>query len=115
MYLRLRGKISNKKIRLHTVRCVSMKWQGKFVGVVMVTLFHLGANAQSSSSSALNRIEKGNWLKAEMQLRKALKKDTLNPEARYVYSLLFFHHDYPKYNIDSAYYYALASLSDFQK
>ena len=71
--------------------------------------------AQSTPASALSRIEKGNWIKAEQQLRKALKKDTLNPEARYVYSLLFFSAGYPKKNIDSAYHYSLASLSDFQK
>jgi Tfp pilus assembly protein PilF len=71
--------------------------------------------AQSSPASALSRIEKGNWIKAEQQLRKALKKDTLNSEARYVYSILFFSEGYPKKNIDSAYHYSLASLSDFQK
>lgn len=80
-----------------------------------ILFFSDDVNAQSSPASALNRIEKGNWLKAEQQLKKALKKDTLNPEARYVYSLLFFSSAYPKYNIDSAYHYALASLSDFQK
>ena len=71
--------------------------------------------AQSNPASALNRMEKEKWGKAEKQLKKALKKDTLNPEARYVYSLLFFSSAYPKYNIDSAYKYALTSLSDFQK
>jgi len=71
--------------------------------------------AQSSPASALGRIEKSNWIKAEQQLRKALKKDTLNAEASYVYSLLFFSEGYPKKNIDSAYRYSLASLSDFQK
>ena len=60
-------------------------------------------------------MEKGNWTKAEQLLRKALKKDTLNPEARYVYSILFFSKDCPKHNIDSAYRYALASIFDFQK
>ncbi len=71
--------------------------------------------AQSSPASALSRIEKSNWIKAEQQLRKSLKKDTLNAEARYVYSLLYFSDGYPKKNIDSAYHYALASLSDFRK
>ncbi len=68
-----------------------------------------------SAASALSRMEKGNWLKAEQQLRKALKKDTINPEARYVSSLLFFNSNYPNYQIDSAYHYALDAMSDFQK
>ena len=83
--------------------------------LALASLCPCGLIAQSSPASALSRVEKGNWIKAEQQLRKALKKDTLNPEARYVYSLLFFSAGYPKKNIDSAYHYSLASLSDFQK
>lgn len=79
-------------------------------------LFSRDLHGQSSAGrAALNRMEKGNWMKAEHQLLKALKKDTLNPEVRLVYSLLFLSNTYPKKNIDSAYRYALASISDFQK
>ena len=83
--------------------------------LVMAILCPADLIAQSSPASALNRIQKANWIKAEQQLKKTLKKDTLNPEARYVYSLLFFTDTYPRYNLDSAYKHALASLSDFQK
>ncbi|MBK5278933.1 MAG: WG repeat-containing protein [Bacteroidia bacterium] len=72
-------------------------------------------HAQSSpAQSALNRMAKGKWLKAEQILTKALRKDKLNPEVRYVYSLLFFNTTAPKNSIDSAYHYSLASLSDFR-
>ena len=85
-------------------------------GLAALLLSSPALHAQSSPGrSALGKIEKRNWLKAEQLLRKSLKKDTLNAEARYVYSLLFFFGDYPKYNLDSAYQYSLAALSDYQK
>ncbi len=105
------------KIQLLILRSVFMYLPIRSIalaGIVML-LSHINLTAQISAASALNRIEKGNWLKAEMQLRKALKKDTLNPEARYVYTLLFFNNSYPRHNIDTAYHYVLASLWDFQK
>ncbi len=87
-----------------------------FTGLAGMLLCGHDLYGQSSPGrSALNRMEKGNWMKAEQYLRKSLIKDTLNSEARYVYSLLFFSDTYPKHNLDSAYHYVLASLSDFQK
>ena len=83
-----------------------------FISTLILMLVGHQLMAQSGATSAM---AKGNWLKAEQQLRKALKKDTLNPEARYNYSLLFSNRSYPRHDIDSAYHYALAALSDFQR
>lgn len=62
---------------------------------------------------AINRIEKGKWLKAEQGLYKSLKKDSLNTEARYGLSKLYFSPAYSNFNIDSAYHYAQSAITVF--
>jgi len=74
-------------------------------------LVTFGASAQIDAERlAISRIEKGKWLKAERGLNKSLKKDSLNPEALYGMSKLFFFPLYPKFNIDSAYHFAQSAL-----
>ncbi len=69
----------------------------------------------SLEGQALSKINKGNWAKAEQLLRKSLKKNTINPEARYVFSTLFLLPAYPKYNIDSAHFYGLQLMTDYNR
>jgi hypothetical protein len=83
----------------------------KTIIITLLTIIAFGANAQISAERlAINRIEKGKWLKAEHQLYRLLKKDSLNAEARYGLSKLYFSPAYPKFNIDSAYHYVQSSL-----
>ena len=63
---------------------------------------------------AWNNIEKQRWDRVESQLRKALRKDSLNATARYVYAIYFFSPGNPVYHIDSSYHYIQASLADYR-
>ncbi len=79
--------------------------------LTLLTVITFGASAQISAERlAINRIEKGKWLKVEHQLYKSLKKDSLNAEARYGLSKLYFSPAYPNFNIDSAYHYVQSAL-----
>lgn len=69
---------------------------------------------QSAEKSALKNIQKKKWPKAEAVLRKSLSKDTLNPTTKYLFALYFFRNDNPSYQLDSAYHYAIRSLSDYR-
>lgn len=74
----------------------------------------LVAQAQSGLERQVsNRTEKGKWKSAEDLLRKEIRKDTLNPEARYVLSRLFFTPGNPAFNIDSSYRSVMLAIRDF--
>lgn len=63
---------------------------------------------------ALNLIAKGNLEQAEEVVIKSLEKDTLNPGAKYIRSLLFSHGANPNYNLDSSYYLILESIEEYK-
>ncbi len=63
---------------------------------------------------ALNLIAKGNLEQAEEVAIKSLEKDTLNPGAKYIRSLLFSHVANPNYNLDSSYYLIQESIDEFK-
>src|SRR5258706_4595625 len=76
--------------------------------------FWMAGNAQlSPERQAVNRMQKGKWKGAEERLRKAIRKDTLNPEARFLFSRFYFSDENPFRNIDSAYRYTLLAVRDF--
>lgn len=64
---------------------------------------------------AWNNIEKKRWDRVESQLQKALRKDSVNATARFVYAVYFFSSGNPSFHIDSSYHYALAAEADFQQ
>lgn len=73
------------------------------------------AHAQTASERQLAvRIEKGQWAKAEQLLRKSLKKDSLDAEAWYLLSKLYFNDTFSGFNIDSANQFALTSLRTYR-
>jgi len=73
------------------------------------------AFSQPSGNAAMDRMEKkGKWTKVEHTLFKLLSKDSINPEARYLFSLYYFSTKNPLYNLDSAYVYSKQAWSDFQ-
>ena len=67
----------------------------------------------SAERQAVNRMQKGKWKSAEESLRKSLRKDTLNPEAKLLFSRFYFYQNNPGRNIDSAYRYALRAFVAF--
>lgn len=62
---------------------------------------------------AQTRMEKGKWVKAHYSIKKAIRKDSVNPEAKLVYAQWYFKSANPDFHIDSAYKYTLASLHDY--
>lgn len=70
---------------------------------VLVLLSWLESYAQLAPERlAWNNLGKESWNKAEMQVRKALRKDSLNLGAIYTYAWFYFTPANPRYNIDSA-------------
>jgi hypothetical protein len=67
------------------------------------------------SRQAIGKIDKKNWVKAEQLLQKSLRKEAINPEAKYVLSSLYLTNGYSKFNIDSADYYLNESQRDYEK
>lgn len=58
-------------------------------------------------------MSKGKWMKAEQSLKKALRKDSINAEARMVYAQWFFSPTNPDYDIDAAYACLLDAFKDY--
>ena len=63
--------------------------------------------------AAMKNIEKKRWAKAEGFLKKAIRKDSVNAYARYLFSLYFLNRENPAYQLDSAYRQIMRSLGDF--
>jgi hypothetical protein len=83
--------------------------------ILFFLLLSLSSYSQSKlGRQALSHIEKRNWQKAEQALSKALQKDSLNVEAAYLTSLLFFNPSYPRHNVDSSHYYILSAFGFYQ-
>lgn len=61
--------------------------------------------------AAADRIAKGKWSLAEASIRKAFKKDTLNPEAKFLYARFFLSQENPAFQIDSSYLYTRRTLT----
>lgn len=86
--------------------------------IVLFLLTIIGATAfaqMGPERAAQTRMSKGKWVKAEQSIKKALRKDTVNAEAKLVYAQWYFSTDNPKYSIDSAYKYTLASLNAYSR
>lgn len=64
---------------------------------------------------AWNNVEKKRWDRVDSQLRKALRKDSVNATARFVYAVYFLSHDNPAFHIDSSYHYTLAAQANYQQ
>lgn len=62
--------------------------------------------------AAMKSLRKKHWEKAETQLRKSIRKDSVNVPSRYLLSACFFSRDNPAYNLDSAYGYVMGALRE---
>lgn len=70
----------------------------------------------ASSERAIHKnLQKGHYEKARMQLKKTLKKDSLNAAASYLFAQYYFLPDNPAFNIDSAYHHVQVSLRVLSK
>ena len=68
----------------------------------------------SPEKLAQGRMDKGKWLKVEQSVRKAMIKDSLDPEPKYLLTLYYFSASNPSFNIDSAHAYAEHTRNTFQ-
>lgn len=59
-------------------------------------------------------VDHGKWEKMGRSIRKALSKDTLNSEARYLMALFCFNPSHAEFNTDSAYYYVRGSWKNYK-
>lgn len=82
-------------------------------GCILLSLVILCLSCHSGRQ-ALKLIEKGKYEQAQAKLNKSLSKDSLNPAANYVYSLLYTDTAFQHYHVDSAYKYVLKAISDYQ-
>lgn len=73
-----------------------------FFGFFFLLLLSEGWCQLAPERLAWNNLGKERWGKAEAQVLKALKKDSLNLAANYVFSWFFFTEGNPRFNIDSA-------------
>jgi hypothetical protein len=71
--------------------------------VVLIAPFFCEAQIDLERA-ALSRMQKGKWLAALQAIQKSLAKDSLNPEAKYLYATYFMATDNPGYNVDSAHH-----------
>lgn len=90
-----------------------------FIISIVLMLGHIAPiHAQIASPperSAITSIQKKRWDKARDQVLKALRKDSINAAARYVYGLYFFSRGNPSFHVDSAYRYVTESLEHFER
>lgn len=84
---------------------------------LLVFLLILASLIPAASAGNLNRIkkalEKNDFEKAEKNILKSLQKDTLNPGARYFYSVLFIQEGFSRYNLDSSRVWINQALAEY--
>lgn len=65
------------------------------------------------NTRAQKAILEGEFTEAVEQLDRSLEKDTLNPGAYFLYAILFSTDSFPQYSVDSAHWFVLKSLDQF--
>ncbi|HTH56190.1 MAG TPA: WG repeat-containing protein [Cyclobacteriaceae bacterium] len=92
---------------------------GKITRILIGLLVVLNFEHTFAQSGTVKQAEKktiqGNWSGAREVLRKALRKDTLNPEVEIALANLFLNELNPGQQVDSAYRYSLRALSHFSQ
>ncbi len=90
---------------MNKMDCLKKWWL--FILMVTVVACH-------SSKHSLKQLQKGKHEQVRASLDKKLLKDSLNPAAHYIYSLLFVDTAYQQYTVDSAYHHILLATDDYQ-
>ena len=87
----------------------------KFLGFILIIL----GIVVSVYAGILNRIQKAyidrDFEKLEKLILKSIEKDTLNPGARYYYSVLFLDTTFNRFSIDSSSFFIEQSLEDYNQ
>lgn len=87
----------------------------KLLNFLLIFLFLSLAHAIADPlKSALKDLEKGKYGRLEKKLNKALAKDSVNPGAKYIYSMLYVKEDYAYSDIDTANFFIKQALSDYR-
>jgi hypothetical protein len=96
-------KVKNSLLSLPSRFRSGMRKRFPFFACVLFLLLSLKSYSQLAPERlAWNNLGKENWNKVEMQVKKALRKDSLNLGAIYTYAWFYFTPANPKFNIDSA-------------
>ena len=85
-----------------------LSWLLSLVMALIISVYTL-----ADSGKAYKLLEKGEYDKLEEMLRKSIDKDSINPEARYFFSVLYLTEAYSAYNIDTSYYFILGALANY--
>ena len=86
----------------------------KIVLLCAAAVYYSPAAGQSSVDLALKNLHRQKWQRSHELLTKSLAKDSLNVTAKYVLAQYFFSEGNPAFQLDSAYRYVNAALTDFQ-
>ncbi len=78
---------------------------------LLLTFSILKTNAQYKKG--LKLLHKEQYAKVEKTLNRAIKKDTANAGAKYIYSLLYLNHTFNRYNLDSSYLMINQAIANF--
>ncbi|HZY79352.1 MAG TPA: hypothetical protein VFE50_07515, partial [Cyclobacteriaceae bacterium] len=79
-----------------------------FVGLLCLLMY-------GCSTPAIIRIQQKKWSAAESSLRKSLRKDTLNAEAKFVYAQYYLSEGNPDFDVDSSYAWTKKALLAWQQ
>jgi hypothetical protein len=85
-----------------------------FVGLIFF-LAVCSCSITDPERTAVTRIGQKKWSAAESSLRKALQKDTLNPEAKFIYAQYYLTTGNPEFDIDSSYAFTHKALRAWGK
>ncbi|MFW5760260.1 MAG: tetratricopeptide repeat protein [Cyclobacteriaceae bacterium] len=69
----------------------------------------------ASPKTAIKLLQKEKYDKVEKQLKKLLAKDSINPGAHYVYSLLYLDSGYVNYDIDTAWHHIQTAIVQYKE
>lgn len=90
-------------------------WKGVRYGLLILLSLTMHAVCAQTTPEKLHAItDPGRWTKAGLSIRKAMVKDSLDPEPPYLMAVYFFESTHPTFHIDSASWYQRRS-SDLRK
>lgn len=81
--------------------------------MLILALFSFSLEVIAQSKKSIKLLEKEEYEKLSEQLAKSVAKDSINPEATYVYSLLYLTPAYRNYDIDTAYHFINRALGEY--
>lgn len=82
---------------------------------VVLTGWINGVGQISPERLALKNLTKHKWDKVSTQMKKTIRKDSLNSTAPFVMAQYFFSTGNPSFQVDSAYAYTLLAIKNFQR